>query len=172
MPDTFTLIASSTVGAGGATAFDFTSIPSTYTDLCLKFSARVTDSGAVFAYLTFNNSGGTAYSYRNLYGISSAAYSDSNSSFAYVPVGYTVNSSQTASTFSNGEVYVPNYAGSTNKSFSNDGVAESNSATGVVNGFTAGLWANTAAINRITLTAQAGSFVQYSTAYLYGVKNA
>ena len=38
--NTFTLIASSTVGAGGASSIDFTSIPSTFTDLCLEASLR------------------------------------------------------------------------------------------------------------------------------------
>ena len=78
----------------------------------------------------------------------------------------------TASTFANGEIYIPNYAGSTYKSLSADSVTETN-ATGAVRAFHATLWSNTAAINQITLTPDAGgNFVQYSTAYLYGVKNA
>jgi len=40
MPNTMTLIASSTVGAGGSTAITFSSIPSTYTDLVIKHSLR------------------------------------------------------------------------------------------------------------------------------------
>ena len=39
---TYTLISSVTVGAGGASSIDFTSIPSTYTDLLVKISARST----------------------------------------------------------------------------------------------------------------------------------
>jgi len=34
------------------------------------------------------------------------------------------------------------------------------------------LWSNTAAITSVTLTPYAGSILQYSTIYLYGVKNA
>ena len=57
MPNTFTLIASSTVGAGGASSIDFTSIPSTYTDLCLKVSARSTATDTnVNMYVKFNGS--------------------------------------------------------------------------------------------------------------------
>ena len=40
MATTFTKIASVTVGSGGASSIDFTSIPSTYTDLCVKLSTR------------------------------------------------------------------------------------------------------------------------------------
>jgi hypothetical protein len=36
MANTFELIASSTVGSGGAANIDFTSIPATFTDLCLS----------------------------------------------------------------------------------------------------------------------------------------
>ena len=77
----------------------------------------------------------------------------------------------TANTFANGEFYIPNYAGSTNKSVSADGVTENN-ATAARATLTAGLWSNTAAINQITLLPIAGgTFAQYSTATLYGISN-
>ena len=40
MADTFVKIATVTVGSGGAATIDFSSIPSTYTDLCIKHSLR------------------------------------------------------------------------------------------------------------------------------------
>ena len=40
MANTYELIASSTVGAGGASSIDFNSIPNTYTDLLVKLSGR------------------------------------------------------------------------------------------------------------------------------------
>jgi hypothetical protein len=52
-----------------------------------------------------------------------------------------------------------------------DGVSENN-GTGALDFFTANLWSDTAAITSITLTAASGSFVQHSSFYLYGVKNA
>ena len=45
MADTYTLISSVTVGAGGASSIDFTSIPATYTDLLVKFSLRTDFNG-------------------------------------------------------------------------------------------------------------------------------
>jgi hypothetical protein len=67
------------------------------------------------------------------------------------------------------EIYFPNYASATNKSFSIDSVTENNAT--LANQFlTAGLWSNTAAITSITLLAASGNLAYYSTASLYGIK--
>lgn len=165
MPNTFELIASSTVGAGGAASIDFTSIPSTYTDLSIATSLRNASTfGTV--YVTFN-SNTSSYSGRRLFVNLSSVSSDT--------VGRDMSvenpASFTASTFSNGNIYIPNYAGSTNKSVSLDWVTENN-ATNNYLGFVAALWSNSAAITSVSLAPAAGTFAQYSTAYLYGVKNA
>jgi hypothetical protein len=168
VPNTFIKIAAVTVGSGGASSIDFTSIPSTFTDLQLVFTARNTGSSNVFTQLTFNGNT-SSYSYRGLYGSGSAA-SSFNGSGAYIYVGDMDLSTYTANTFSSESVYIPNYAGSTNKSVSIDSVNENN-ATAAAAYFVAGLWSNTAAINQITLTPGGGSYAQYSTATLYGIKN-
>ena len=169
MPDTFIKIASVTVGSGGAATISFSSIPSTYTDLCLKISGRNTQPSSIL-YLTFNGSS-SGYSYRRLYGNGSSAASDSASSQSSIAFIAFQVSTYTASTFSSSEVYVPNYAGSNNKSVSIDEVTENN-ATLSVAALDAGLWANSAAITSITLTPDSsGNFAQYSTATLYGIKN-
>ena len=172
MATTFTQIAAVTVGSGGASSIDFTSIPSTYTDLCVKLSARTNLADTEeFLRLEFNGSGGTAYSYRNVYANGSAAVSLNGSGAANVLYGGIANASlSTSNTFSNCEIYIPNYAGSNNKSFSGDLVNEQN-ATKAFTMLVAGLWANTSAITSIKLTPQSGSLVQYSTATLYGIKN-
>jgi hypothetical protein len=171
MANTFELIASYTVGASPVTSIDFSSIPSTYTDLCFKISARITRSGVVTDIMNISfNGASTNESSRRLEGNGSSASSASNS----LLLAYQASSTDaTASTFGNGEVYIPNYAGTIwNKSFSNDGVSENNGTTAFA-GLAANLWSNTAAINQVTFTPDGGTnFVQYSTIYLYGVKNA
>jgi hypothetical protein len=171
MPDTFVKIASVTVGSGGASSIDFTSIPGTYTDLCLKLSARGSDANNwVNNRVTFNGST-SGYSSKLLYGTGSAAASANNSVTDAVDYsGYGTGSIATSSTFGNTEIYIPNYAGSNNKSLSIDGVSENN-ATAAIAALTAGLWSNSTAINRVTLTPSTGTFVQYTTAVLYGIKN-
>ena len=168
--NTYTLISSVTVGSGGASSIDFTSIPATYTDLVLKTSARNTSTSTTM-YLEFNGSGGTAYSVRVLYGDGSAAGSTSSASRANIKNdGGADDSGYTASTFANSEFYIPNYAGSNKKSVSVDGVPENNATTTYM-ALTAGLWDSTSAITSIKLTLFSGNFAQYSTAYLYGVKS-
>lgn len=164
MATTYTLISSVTVGAGGASSIDFTSIPSTYTDLCLLVSSRSSASaGTDLGLIGFN---GSTASFTNKYlgGNGSIAYSGSYARY----IGDINAATSTASTFTNLQIYIPNYAGSSNKSFSSDTAMETN-ATGGVLALAAGLWSNTAAINQVTLTFNTGSFVQYSTAYLYGI---
>jgi len=168
VPDTFIKIASVTVGSGGASSIDFTSIPSTYTDLCVKISARGTTtegSGGHYYNIALNGSG-SSKSQRFLQGNGSSTASGSSSSFT----SYMNPSDYTASTFSNSETYIPNYAGSNYKSMSLD-VTTENNATASYAAFYAQLWSNTAAVNQITLTPNAGNFAQYSTATLYGIKN-
>ena len=166
---TFTQIGSAvTVGSGGAATISFTSIPNTYTDLCLKLSARTTLTGTA-ANVAFSFNGSTS-SRSGIY-LGGNGSSASSGSVGELLIWTFPYNDATSNTFGNTELYIPNYAGSTNKSMSTDGVSENNATDGRV-AFTASLWANTAAITSITLTPQSGSFMQHSTAYLYGVSNA
>jgi aspartate/tyrosine/aromatic aminotransferase len=172
MPDTFIKIASVTVGSGGASTIVFSSIPATYTDLVVKVSGRSTSSGGDCS-VTFNSSGGTAYSSRLLYGDGSAAASASSTGAAFATwgAGAINRSTTTSNTFASTDIYIPNYAGSNHKTLSTDSVEENN-ATQAYSELAASLWANSAAITSITLTpSSSGNFVQYSTATLYGIKN-
>jgi hypothetical protein len=168
MANTFELIASSTVGSGGVASIDFNSIPGTYTDLCIKISARKTDTSANIRW-TINGTS-TGYSERMVYNADGTVYSTQAAS-GYFQFLYAVVSNQTANTFNNAEIYIPNYAGSNHKSISVDNTQE-NSGTGIVQNLTAGLWSNTAAITSLSFGTASGNIAQYSTAYLYGVKNA
>jgi hypothetical protein len=169
MPNTFELIQAYTVGSGGQSSIDFNTIPSTYTDLCVKMSLRI-NNAMTSAYCYLNNDTTLAnYSDRRLVGNGSAA---SSSGGAFPRVAISDGTDATSNTFGNAEFYLPNYAGSTNKSISADYVAENNGTLGFT-GINAVLWSNTSVVNRITIVSSGGeSFVQYSTAYLYGVKNA
>ena len=162
MPNTYTLIASNTVGSGGAATVTFSSIPSTYTDLLLKASARSSSSTGYFT-IEFNGSS-SGYTSRDIYGTGSAAGSQTDT----IASARSNPSTYTASTFASSDIYIPNYAGSNYKSLSVDTVQENN-ATAVTTEMLANLWSNTAAITSIVLAQVSGSFVQYSTFYLYGI---
>ena len=165
--NTFTLISSVTVGSGGASSIDFTSIPATYTDLKLVYTARnKTSSVSEGVILSFNSN---TSNYSAIY-LDNTNGGTPRSGSAARYAGVDVASNQTASTFANNEIYIPNYVGSTYKSYSVDSVTENN-ATAAYLTLIAGLWSNTSAITSISLTLNSDSFAQYSTAYLYGIKN-
>ena len=162
MPANFVLLEKITVGAAGASSVTFSGIPQTgYTDLVVKATARCTGSTSSFA-ITFNGSSA------NLSGIYLTGTGSSAVSGSFNPFGRANYNSTTANTFSNNDIYIPNYASSNFKSFSIDGVQEDNTTT-AYSSLEAGLWSNTAAITSITLAPASDTFVANSTFYLYGV---
>ena len=169
---TYIKIASNTVGSGGAASVTFSSIPATYTDLLVKISARQ-NVGYANAYLQFNGSSAASYSFRRIFGTGSACSSYGLTGQTSADIFASVDRSTfTASTFSNAEIYIPNYRSANNKSFSIDAVNENN-ATAADASLGADLWSDTAAITSITLLPDTGAnYVQYSTFTLYGISNA
>ena len=145
----------------------FSSIPSTYTDLCLKVTTR-TDRSAAGDWVNISYNGSTSsFTARVLAGDGSSAYSYTDTRL----IASTNAVSTTSNTFGSMDYYIPNYTSSNYKSASSDAVSENN-GTAAYENLVANLWSNTAAITSITLTSGAGAnFVQYSTATLYGIKN-
>lgn len=155
-------IASTTVETPQA-SIDFNSIPSGYTDLCLVLSGRSTTT-VDYCEVRFNGAS-TNLSGRYLYGNGSTVASST-----YQPFIYMNSSGNTANTFGNASIYVPNYAASNYKSISIDSVYENN-ATLAYTELQAGLWSSTSAINQVTLicTGASQNFAAGTTATLYGV---
>jgi len=77
-------------------------------------------------------------------------------------------STDTASTFSSFEIYIPNAFGTTQKSISTDNVTENNGTTAYAT-MLATLVNLTSAITSLKLEPSANSFAQYTTASLYGI---
>jgi hypothetical protein len=171
MANTYVAIATVTVGSGGASYVEFTSIPQTYTDLVIKVSARSTQASTATDILMQLNGTTANYSNRRLYGNGSATASNTNDyGTDEAQAGGASSANNTASTFGNTEIYIPNYTSSNNKSWSSDAVTENN-ATGAYQFLDASLLSNTAAVTSIKLYCGSGNFAQYSTATLYGIKN-
>jgi hypothetical protein len=160
-------ISTVTVGSGGAASIDFTGIPQTYTDLLLMVSTRSSTTEDSFG-LQFNGDTGNNYSYRNVQGDGTNAQSF-NGTVARIYRGRQPESGYTANTFGNSQFYIPNYAGSNNKSVSLDTVNENNATTARAS-LSAALWSNTSPITSIKILPDSGNFVQYSSATLYGIR--
>lgn len=169
-------IQTATVGAGGASIIEFTNIPQTYTDLVIKLSSRINKAiGRDYVSMRFNSST-TTYPYRWVFGTDNGVSGSSSGSNAYGEVITTPGANATANAFGNAEIYIPNYAGSENKSFSIDSVVENNSSSVYIVGMSASRWSSNAAITSIQLypdiPSVSASFVQHTTATLYGVTSA
>jgi hypothetical protein len=171
MASTYTLI-SSVALTGTAATIGFTSIPGTYTDLKMVYSLRGSDS-TPGSYMQFNGvSTNYLFSFMEGNGTNGAAATSAYSiSTTAIYLNQIDGTGFTSSVFSNGEAYIINYTSSNNKPISLENVIE-NDGTAAYQSFCAGLWSNSAAITSITITPTSGNFVQYSTAYLYGISNA
>ena len=166
MATTYEAIATVTVGSGGASSIEFSSIPQTYTDLVVHISAR--SSGADPNIMIRLNSSSANFSQKRLTGDGSSAVSGGTYGEWS---GWGTNSGDTASTFGNTAIYIPNYTSSNNKSLSSDAVSENN---GTLAYMTLGaiLWSNTSAITNVSFVmGSSQNFVQHSSATLYGIKN-
>ena len=137
-------------------------IPNTYTDLCVFFSLRDNASGEARAFTIELND--TTPTSRTLVGTGSSIASYTETTYYALTDGNTA----TASTFSNGMMYIPNYTSSSNKSASIDIVTETNGTPGFQL-ITAALFATATAVTKIELIANSANFVQYSSATLYGI---
>jgi hypothetical protein len=137
-------------------------------------SLRTNRTGANIdeALMTFNGAT-TNFSYRYAWGFGTGTPQSGGASSQPAIYGISTSDNQnTSNTFGNLEIYVPNYAGSTNKSVSADAVTENNNTDANV-ALVAGLWSSIAAITSIKFTPRIGTiFTEFSTAYLYGVSNA
>ena len=180
MANTYTLI-SSNVLTGSAASVTFSAIPSTYTDLVLRFTARSNASGATDSIgdIRINGATTTLYSNTTIYGDGVSAVSNRTSTQTYAQCFTVSGAGATTNTFGTVELYLPNYTStSQNKVVSTYSAAESNTTTANTwywNGATAALYRESAnAITEIdiALRSSGSSFVSGSSFYLYGIKNA
>jgi hypothetical protein len=155
------LIESKTL-ASAAASIEFTSIPQDATDLVVLVSVRTVAGDPYAMYISFNGSTSN-FSARYLYGSGSTTSSGTLARY----IG-SVSATYTANTFNNGAIYIPNYSGSTNKSYSVDQVTENN-ATLADQNLIAGLWTNTAAITSLAISPSANEFAIGSTVSLYKI---
>jgi len=163
--ETMTLISTITVGSGSTSSIDFTSIPQTYTDLVMQVSARDNAAGAGWSDMIASINGSTPTVSRKWLSQSGSG-GDSIRTFSY-----GVHGGNTTNTFGNSMTYIPNYAGSSVKTWFIDGSAENNaSGNALLNMQATVLTGFTSAITSITLTNyDSATFAQYSTFSLYGI---
>ena len=155
-------IATVTLGTS-ASSIDFTSIPSTYTHLQIRAS-HLSSAGANF-YIRLNSDTSANYAWHELVGDGATAGGYNASSvtlgyYAYSPSG----ANPTVSV-----IDLLDYA-NTNKNKTVRALAgNDNNGSGRVT-FTSSLWRSTSAVNAVTIYPSTGTFSQYSSFALYGIK--
>ena len=158
----------------GSTAgsITFNNIPQTFTDLKLVVSSRHNNAGPIDgSIIRLNGDSGTNYSDTILYGtgtsVQTARYTGQTFAFYIADDGNTA----TTNTFSNWELYIPNYRSAYWKQMMGDGLSENNTTTGdyIRQSFQSSVWRSTAAITSITVGGYAGNPQQYSSFSLYGI---
>jgi hypothetical protein len=168
MPLQLYKIASSELTAT-ASSVTFSNIPQGYTDLKIVISCRNVTNTETTGNVYFNSdTTNSNYTARRILGDGSSASSLTTSRPDFF---YMDTTGETANTFANCEIYIPNYRSGVAKSVSSDSVTENN-ATAALTVMIAGLWTGTSAITSIQVlpyTAGAGNFIANSTFTLYGI---
>jgi hypothetical protein len=171
MPINFIKIKTITVGSGGSSSIDFTSIPQTFTDLKILISGRATSVDTDF-FVTFNGSAVAQYNFVQMYGYVSGNGADRGSGQTSLNVGVTSGASNSsASAFSANEINILNYALSTQyKAVGSLNVTENNGTVAYLN-MKQGQWSNNSAITSLSLTCGNGIWAEYTKVTLYGIKS-
>ena len=159
-------IATVSVGSGGSSSISFTSIPSTYQHLQVRFLSK-DGTGATTAnvfYALNSDTTNTNYRAHYLYGDGGTAGAGNEQTRVV-----SFSAGNTSSQFGVGVLDVLDYA-NTNKNTTTRALsgADANGSGLIV--FSSSLWVNTSAVTTITMYPNSGNFAQYSSFALYGIK--
>ena len=172
-------IATVTVGAGGSSTISFTSIPSTYKHLQLRFISRTNRALTLDQIkVTLNNDTGTNYySTHYITGDGTNNGAGAVSTNTYCSIYRVPGDNATASVFGGHVLDILDYTSTNkNKTLRTLGGFDTNGTVSGYSGeiwFQSGLWfpSTIAAVNRIDLAPIVGtSFDQYSSFALYGIR--
>ena len=175
VPPSYDSIATVTVGSGGVANVEFTSIPSTYTDLQIRAIARDASAfnDSYGAKLKINSDTGNNYASHYILGNGATVVAGSQGTSITPPnCVQTAGGGMSANIFSAIIIDFLDYK-NTNK-YKTIRVltgVEPNSTSGDGVGLQSALWMNTNAISTITITSDSGSnWAQYTKFALYGIK--
>jgi hypothetical protein len=168
MAITYEPIATTTL-SGTATSITFSSIPNTYTDLVVSWTALASTASYQPA-IRFNGDNGANYNMLELWGDGTSPSFATERDTSYINAARGSSLSTTIPEFTEFNIF--SYAGSTYKTAINK-YAGDNNGSGVIE-ITVGLWRSTAAINSLTLVSANGaqSLAAGTIATLYGIRKA
>ena len=165
-PTSYESIATYTA-TGSVSTISFTSIPSTFKHLQIRYLARCSRSDYTVAslYARFNSDSASNYSGHYLGGNGGSAFAYGGANYSFSPAGVVAGTNVTANDFAAGVIDVLDYQ-NTNKYKTVRSLAGFNgnaAGTGDEINLQSGSWRNTNAVSSIDFTLETGaSFLQYS----------
>lgn len=170
----FESIASAT-GTGSSGTITFSSIPSTYVALQIRFIGRTTSASTSQQnlFLRFNGVSSASYTRHNLQGDGSAVSAAGAASQTEITAGQVINDGEAANVMSVSIINIHNYASTTqNKTVRTFDGTDKNTSGGLV-WLRSGLFIDTTAISSLSLiTASGNAFTTSTQVALYGIKGA
>jgi len=171
-PSTYDLI-STAYGTGSSGTISFSSIPSNYKHLQIRWTARTTASASYALTFTINGVGGSSYAWHQLRGWNSSVSSQAQTSQGNINAGSITGTDSSTGVFSSGIIDFVDAFSTTNNKTSRllSGNPQTN-GNGEQILFQSGLLMDTSAISSISLAVGSGSFTTGSRFSLYGIKEA
>ena len=156
-------------GTGASGVITFTSIPSTYKHLQIRWINKSTSTGS-YNLLRFNSDSGSNYADHYLYGDGASALAGADTTQTSINLFGSLVTSSASNVYATHIVDILDYTSTNkNKTVRAFGGQDSN-GSGVIF-LTSGLWMNSGtAVNSLTLTANTGNFTTASHFALYGIK--
>lgn len=173
-PYAYKSIATVSVGSGGSSTIEFTSIPSTYSHLQIRWIARSTYAGTLNQFeMQFNSDTGTNYvPYHLLYGTGSAIGAVATTATTRIIFNDIPAATSLANTFMPGILDISDYANTNKYKTTRHLFGRDFNGSGQMM-FHSGLWMSTSAITSIKFyLTGGGTFAQYSRFALYGIRSA
>lgn len=160
-----------TVGSTSVVTISFTDIPQNYEHLQIRGTGRTTRANNTDVLrVRYNSDTASNYSVHVLNGDGSVPESFASTSQIYQQIYTVAGNNATSSVFGNFIMDILDYSNSNKNKTLRQLAGVDNNGSGVV-ALSSGLWRNTAAVTSIDITA-IGSFSQYSSFALYGIKRA
>lgn len=168
--NSFFSIATTTVGAAGASTIDFTNIPQTYTHLQIRGILQATYNATDYDNITvrFNSDSGSNYSFHYLTGNGSTVSSGAGATQTRGYALATTLVSGASSIFGTVIIDILDYK-DTNKFKTMRAIGGADLNGSGAASLTSSNWRSTNAITSITISNGNGNWKQYSSLALYGV---
>lgn len=165
LPGSFESIATLS-GTGSSATISFTSIPSTYKHLQIRWLGKSTSTGT-YTLMTFNGDTSNTYATHGVYGNGSSALVEGYPNNTSVSGGFLTASTETG--FGVSVLDILDYTNTSKNTTVKGLTGRDNSGSGTAS-LISGAWFNTAAVNRIDIVVNAGSWSTISHFALYGIK--